>query len=153
MLLDYKAFKEVIVDLNLNLQKLQKVVGSDKPIILDGIVVGRIGEAFACHVYDLQPKKQSNKGFDALSKEGIHVEIKTTQKDSIAFRSIPEHCIALKLYSDGRIQELYNGPGSLIWEGRDRPKGDGTQTAIRISHLKKCQEKVTNPLPIAHPVD
>lgn len=76
----------------------------------DGHMVGSIGECLVADAYELELMPASNKGFDAVSKCGKQVEIKATQGSSVAFRSQPEHVIAIKIFPDGRFEEIYNGP-------------------------------------------
>lgn len=80
----------------------------------DGHTVGSIGEAIAAHYYGLRLLTASTKGHDALFEEQA-VEIKATQGDSIALRDNPEHLLVIKLYRDGSWDEVYNGPGGLVW--------------------------------------
>ncbi len=104
----------------------------------DGHMVGSIGEVLVAEKYDLKLMPASNKGFDAKTKSGKQVEIKATQKNSVAFRSNCQHAIVIKINSDGTFTEVYNGPGQLIWDefkGKKVPKNG--QFSIALSKLKK----------------
>jgi hypothetical protein len=75
----------------------------------------------------------SNKGYDAVTKSGLKVEIKATQSNSAAFRSEPEHTIVIKIEPDGTFEEIYNGPGSLVWEqfsGKSLPSNGQYQISL-----------------------
>ena len=109
----------------------------------DGHMVGSIGECLVADAYQLELMPASNKGFDAMSKCGKQVEIKATQGSSVAFRSQPEHVIAIKIFPDGRFEEIYNGPGSLVWqqfEGRPRPSNGQYQISLR--RLRELHQKL-----------
>ena len=82
----------------------------------DGHMVGSLEECLVANAYALELMTASNKGYDAVSKSGLKVEIKATQSKSAAFRSEPEHTIVIKIEPDGTFKEIYNGPGSLVWE-------------------------------------
>jgi hypothetical protein len=82
----------------------------------DGHMIGSLGECLLANSYGLELKTASNKGFDAVTESGLEVEIKATQSNSVAFRSQPQHTIIIKLLPDGTFDEIYNGPGALVWE-------------------------------------
>lgn len=81
----------------------------------DGHMVGSIGECLVADAYDLELMTASNKGYDATTKTGEKVEIKATQSKSVAFRSEPQYAIVIKILPNGTFEEIYNGPGALIW--------------------------------------
>lgn len=110
----------------------------------DGHMVGSIGECLVADAYDLELQTASNKGFDAIARDGRQVEIKATQSKSVAFRSEPEHTIIIKILPDGTFQEAYNGPGSLVWSqfsGKRIPSNG--QYQISLSKLKVLHESVS----------
>ena len=46
-------------------------------------------------------------------------------KDSLTFGDVPERYLGLRVDQDGCVEEIFNGPGSIIWEAikhRKRPK-------------------------------
>ena len=109
----------------------------------DGHMVGSIGECLVANAYDLELMTASNKGYDAISKDGVQVEIKATQSKSVAFRSEPEHAIIIKIFPDGTFEEAYNGPGKLIWQqfkGKTLPSNG--QYQISLSKLGVLNETV-----------
>lgn len=109
----------------------------------DGHMVGSIGECLVADAYGLELMTASNKGFDAISENGLQVEIKATQSNSTAFRSEPEHAIVIKINLDGTFEEIYNGPGYLVWQqfiGKKLPSNG--QFQISLNKLKALQEKV-----------
>lgn len=97
-------------------------------------MVGSIGECLVADAYQLELMPASNKGFDALSRCGKQVEIKATQSKTVAFRSEPQHVIAIRILPDGQFEEIYNGPGSVVWrqfEGKPRPSNGQYQISLR----------------------
>ena len=109
----------------------------------DGHMVGSIGECLVADAYDLKLLTASNKGFDAITRDGKQIEIKATQSKSVAFRSCPQHTIVIQIKTDGSFEEIYNGPGRLVWsqfEGKNLPSNG--QHQISINKLKLLNEQV-----------
>ena len=109
----------------------------------DGHMVGSIGECLVAEAYDLELMTASNKGYDAIDKQGRQVEIKATQASSVAFRSAPQFAIVIQLHADGTYSEIYNGPGDLVWklfEGRKRPSNG--QFQVSVSKLRELNALV-----------
>lgn len=107
----------------------------------DGHLVGSIGEALAAYYYGLELLPASTKGKDATIN-GIDVEIKATQARMVAFGHEPEHALVLKIDQYGAFEEIYNGPGNLIWEQfKDKKLPSNGQYAIGISKLKQLNEQ------------
>ena len=109
----------------------------------DGHMVGSLGECLVADAYGLELKKASTKGHDAVSRSGLEVEIKATQANSVAFRSEPQHVIVVKIMRDGTFEEIFNGPGSLVWaqfSGKRLP--DNGQFQIRLSKLQELNRRI-----------
>ncbi len=109
----------------------------------DGHMVGSIGECLVADAYGLELMNASNKGYDALSPSGQQVEIKATQAKSVAFRSQPEHTIAIKILPNGTFEEIFNGPGNLVWQQFDgKPLPSNGQYQISLNKLKELNKQV-----------
>ena len=111
----------------------------------DGHLVGSLGECLVSDAYGLELLTASNKGYDAITKEGLKVEIKATQSKSIAFRCEPEHAIIIKIMPNGTFEEIYNGSGALIWQqfaNKKRPSNG--QFQISTTKLKALNEKISD---------
>lgn len=110
----------------------------------DGIMVGSIGEVLAAYHYDLELLSTGSAKHDARSHQGCHVQIKTTQRDSIDIREMPDNLLVLKLDPDGKCIECYNGPGQLVWDkivcGRPVPKAGFY--SMSLARLAKLQREV-----------
>ncbi len=92
---------------------------------IDGRLVGDVGEVIAALEYDLILGDVSRPTHDASTPDGRKVQIKATFKDSLTFRSVPDYYLGFKLYADGRHEEVFNGPGRLIYERYAKRKGIG----------------------------
>lgn len=111
----------------------------------DGHLVGSLGECLVADAYDLELLAASNKGYDAITKDGLKVEIKATQSNSVAFRSEPEHAIIIKIIPDGTFEEIYNGSGKLIWEqfaNKKQPRNG--QFQISITKLRVLNDMMSD---------
>ena len=76
-------------------------------------------------------------------KTGLEVEIKATQSNSVAFRSQPQHTIIIKILRDGTFEEIYNGPGCLVWEqfkGKRLPSNG--QFQVSLNKLRQLNQQV-----------
>ena len=100
----------------------------------DGHLVGSIGEVLVAEHYGLELLPNSTKTHDAVSKDGKYIQIKATQKDSIAISSEPDYLIVIKLLSDGSWHEIYNGPGKPAWDNAGKLQKNG-QRPISLSKL------------------
>ena len=87
----------------------------------------------------------SNKGYDAVTGNGLEVEIKATQSNSVAFRSQPQHTIIIKILPDGTFEEIYNGPGAQVWDqfiGKQLPSNGQFQVSLnKLRHLNQSVAK------------
>lgn len=109
----------------------------------DGHMVGSLGECLVADAYGLELQTASNKGYDAFSRTGLEVEIKATQSNTIAFRSKPRHAILIKILPDGTFEEIFNGPGLLIWEQFEgKPLPSNGQFQISVNKLRKLNQLV-----------
>ena len=86
----------------------------DRHFTMDGHLVGSIGECMAAYFYNIELSKSSQRNYDGI-KDGIEIQIKTTQKKTVLISSKPEHLIVLQLLEDGQVLEVFNGPGDVVW--------------------------------------
>ena len=142
-MINHKKFQLLIKQLYATVNELENMFPG-RHFTPDGHMVGSIGECLVADAYGLELMPASNKGFDAISKSGKQVEIKATQSNSVSFRSKPEHAIVILILANGSFEEIYNGPGSMVWqvfEGKPLPSNG--QYQISISKLKAINETVT----------
>lgn len=112
-----------------------------RPFTVDGHLLGSIGEVLAAYHYGLDLTTPSTEGCDAESVRLGRIEIKTTQRSSVAFRSQPPHLLVFRLDRSGAAEEIFNGPGSLIWPFVGTPQKNG-QRSISLSKLRELQRQV-----------
>lgn len=107
-----------IIEINTITREIQEEF-PEKSFNLDGILIGNIVEVMVAHAYGIILYKQSEKTHDGeVLNDGRKVQIKGTQKmDSIVIRENPDYLIVEYLdKNNGKIQEIYNGPGDLVWK-------------------------------------
>lgn len=141
-MIDEKQLKSLVQQLYAVVSNLEDMFPG-RHFTPDGHLVGSLGECLVAEAYDLQLMPASNSGFDAVSKTGVEVEIKATQSKSVAFRHKPEHTIVILIKPNGTFEEVYNGPGTLIWKqfrGKKRPSNG--QYQISLNKLKTLSELV-----------
>jgi hypothetical protein len=139
----HEAIQEVpglIEELYRIVDRLEKLFPG-RPFTVDGHLLGSIGEVLAAYLYSLDLTKPSTMSCDAESAQIGSVEIKTTQRRSVAFRSEPPHLLVFRLNRDGTAEEVFNGPGSIIWPHVGKPGRSG-QRAIPLTKLRQLQHQV-----------
>ena len=102
---------------------------------VDGHLVGSIGEVIVAEHYGLALLPNSTKTHDAVTKDKRNVQIKATQVKSISISSEPDYAIVIKLFPDGSWEEVYNGPGKLVWDAAGKMQKNG-QRPISLNKLK-----------------
>ena len=141
-MIDHKRFQRLVQQLYSTVEELEKMFPG-RHFTPDGHMVGSIGECLVADAYGLELMNASNKGYDALSPSGLQVEIKATQAKSVAFRSQPEHTIAIKILPNGTFEEIFNGPGNLVWQLFDgKPLPSNGQYQISLNKLKELNKQV-----------
>jgi hypothetical protein len=115
----------------------------NREFTIDGRLVGDVGEVIAALEYDLILHDVSQPTHDAITSDGRNVQIKATFKDSLTFRTVPDYYLGFKLYPDGRQEEIFNGPGNLIYARYGGRKGIGVVLlSFPVSELRRLSEKV-----------
>ncbi|MCQ4109518.1 DUF6998 domain-containing protein [Aeromonas sp. JL9] len=141
-MIDHKQFQRLVQQLYSTVEELEEMFPG-RHFTPDGHMVGSIGECLVADAYGLELMNASNKGYDALSPSGLQVEIKATQAKSVAFRSQPEHTIAIKILPNGTFEEIFNGPGNLVWQQFDgKPLPSNGQYQISLNKLKELNKQV-----------
>ena len=139
--MDEKRFPELIRQLYGIVDELERMF-SGRHFTPDGHMVGSIGEALASHYYDIELLPASSKGHDGRKGERL-VQVKATQRESIAISSEPQHLLVLRLERDGSFDEAYNGPGHQVWDlVSSKPMPKNGQHQIRLSKLRELTQRV-----------
>jgi hypothetical protein len=108
---------------------------------LDGHLVGSIAEVIASYMYDLELLPSSQKCHDGrCQRTGLNVQIKGTQRKRVAMYGEADHLIVLHL-ANGRVEEVYNGPGSAPWRAAG-PMAKNGQRSISVRKLRELALKV-----------
>ena len=142
-MIDSRAIDEVpnlVADLYRIVDRLEGLFHG-RPFTVDGHLLGSIGEVLAAYHYGLDLTAPSTKGCDAQSAWVGGIEIKTTQRKSVAFRSEPPHLLVFQLDRTGRADEVFNGPGKLVWPFVGNRQKNG-QSSITLSKLRELQRIV-----------
>ncbi|MBE3024828.1 hypothetical protein GQ37_005345 [Janthinobacterium sp. BJB1] len=99
----------------------------NRKFTVDGRLVGDIGEIIAELEYDIILDEVSQPAYDGVTSDGKkRVQIKATFKDSLTFKGTPDYFLGFKLFPDGRHEEIYNGPGSIIYDRYAHRRGIGS---------------------------
>jgi hypothetical protein len=110
---------------------------------IDGRLVGDVGEVIAALEYDVVLHDVSQPTHDATTPCGRNVQIKATFKESLTFRSVPDYYLGFKLYPDGRHEEIFNGPGKVIYDRYATRRGIGVALlSFPVAELRRLSEQV-----------
>ena len=121
-----------------------------KAFTIDGRLVGDIGEAIAQRDYEVRLFDHLARDYDGVTPCGRRVQVKATFKESLTFHRVPDYYLGLKLYEDGRYEEIYNGPGQLIAERFQHRSGFAQQLlSFPIKTLRALSEQVPSDQRIA----
>jgi len=114
-----------------------------KAFTIDGRLVGDIGEVIAALEYEVTLYEVLRPGYDGETPDGRRVQIKATFKDSLTFKGTPDYYLGFKLDDDGEYDEVYNGPGCLIFERFQHRGGIGqVLLAFPIRELRLLSVRV-----------
>lgn len=112
---------------------------------LDGHLVGSLGEVYAAEHYGLELARASEKTHDGAAPDGRLVQIKATQRKSIGIGSEPNYLIVLLISQEGEFEEIYNGPGNLVWnQVKDKPMPKNGQYQVSLSRLRELNTRVAD---------
>ena len=143
-MIDHEKFQTLVKQLYATVNELEQMFPG-RHFTPDGHMVGSIGETLVADAYNLELMTASNKGYDAVSRSGQQIEIKATQSKSVAFRHEPEFAIVIKISPNGTFEEIYNGPGKLVWsQFSEKPLPSNGQYAISLNKLKELNSSIEN---------
>jgi len=102
-----------------------------------GNLLGDYGEFICINHYDLEKAPAGSKDYDALTKDGKTVQIKTNHAAStIGFRGKADLMLVVYVADDGEFEELYYGDFQLVKDNSNYGARDNKHS-ITISKLKK----------------
>ncbi len=112
---------------------------------LDGHLLGSIGEVYATERYGIELTKSSSECHDGTTKDERKrdVQIKVTQRNTIGLSSEPKYLIVLRIDERGSFEEVFNGPGDIVWElVKDKKLPKNGQYQISLSKLRTLNKNV-----------
>ncbi len=144
MIIDHDKLQILVKQLYATVNELENMF-PDRHFTPDGHLVGSLGECLVANAYGLELLTASNKGYDAITKDNVKVEIKATQAKSVGFRSEPEHTIIIKIMPDGTFEEIYNGSGARVWQQFvNKKQPSNGQFQISIFKLRALNDLVSD---------
>ena len=104
-----------------------------------GNLLGDYGEFICINHYNLEKAPSGSEGYDALTKDGKTVEIKTNRASGqIGFQGEADLMLVVSVADDGEFEEIYYGDFKLVKENSRYSARDNKNT-ITISKLKKLK--------------
>ena len=104
-----------------------------------GNLLGDYGEFICINHYNLEKAPSGSGGYDALTRDGRTVEIKTNRSSGqIGFRGEADLMLVVSVADDGEFEEIYYGDFKLVKENSRYSARDNKNT-ITISKLKKLK--------------
>ena len=126
-----------------------KAAFPNRAFTIDGRLVGDVGEVIAALEYDVILHANIQPGHDATTVDGRNVQIKATFKDSLTFRTVPDYYLGFKLYRDGKHEEIFNGPGKIIFDRYANRKWIGERfLSFPISEFRRLSATIPEDLRI-----
>lgn len=141
--MDTSRFPELIRDIYRAVDELESMFPG-RYFTPDGHMIGSIGEAIAKHYYGVELYSASHEGHDGEA-EGWQVQVKATQRKSIAIASEPDQLLVFRINRDGSFVEEYNGPGKTVWSlVSNKPRPKNGQYQIGLAALRKLMTLVAS---------
>ncbi len=119
-----------------------KAAFGKRSFTIDGRLVGDVGEVIAAIEYDIQLHDSIQPCHDGATSDGRKVQIKATFKDCLTFRTVPEYYLGLKLHRNGSYEEVFNGPGKVIYDYYVKRKGIGKSLLSFPISVLRCLSDV-----------
>lgn len=120
-----------------------KTAFPNRAFTIDGRLVGDVGEVIAALEYDVVLHEVIQPHHDATTSDGRNVQIKATFKEALTFRTTPDYYLGFKLYPDGRHEEVFNGPGKVIYDRYVKRKGIGVSLlSFPIAELRRLSKMI-----------
>lgn len=138
----HRAITEALELIFHGIQKLKDTF-PNRVFTIDGRLVGDIGEVIAELEYDMTVHDVSQPRHDGVTSDGKLVQVKATFKNSLTFKTVPEYYLGFRLCPSGQYEEIFNGPGQVIYDRYAHRKGIGLSLlSFPINELRKLSESV-----------
>lgn len=149
---DAECLSQAIRDLYAIVDRLEeKCAEHGRHFTLDGHLLGSIGEVYAAERHGISLYTSSKKAHDGWKVDTAgrrrEVQIKVTQTRAkrrvVPISHKPDYLIVLLADEDGLFEEVYNGPGTKVWDlVKDRPKPSNGQYQIALGKLRELDAEV-----------
>ncbi len=116
-----------------------------KNFTLDGRLVGDLGGILVEEKYNINLDENSKAKNYGKTSDDKDVQIKTTMQGILTFptEAIPDYYIGIKINKDGSFEEIYNGPGQLIYQIiKHKAKPSNKLYNIPIDKLRELNSQV-----------
>jgi hypothetical protein len=116
--------------------------------MLDGRLVGDIGEILVQAAYDLEIFDDLPNDYDGRTSDGRRVQIKPTMNNALTSPAshVPDCHLGIKIHRDVSFSEVFSGPGLVEWQvkGRIPPKTNlhTLNLTLNLGALKSLSKKV-----------
>ncbi|UCJ16024.1 hypothetical protein K5Q02_19740 [Pseudomonas sp. MM211] len=138
----HRAITEALELIFEGIQKLKDTF-PNRVFTIDGRLVGDIGEVIAELEYDMAVHEVSQPRHDGVASDGKLVQVKATFKNFLTFRTVPDYYLGFRLHPNGEYEEIFNGPGQIIYDRYIHRKGIGLSLlSFPISELRKLSKSV-----------
>lgn len=125
----HEIIEDALLKIFAGIKQLKEALPT-KEFTIDGRLVGDIGEAIVQRDYELSLYEKLVKHYDGETSCGKKVQIKATFKEALTFKKIPDYYIGIKIFENGKYEEIFNGPGSVIAEEYGHRKGFGNELLL-----------------------
>lgn len=140
----HEIIEDALLKIFVGIQQLKEALPT-KEFTIDGRLVGDIGEAIVQRDYQIKLYDGLAKDYDGETPCGKRVQIKATFKDSLTFKKESDYYIGIKIFENGKYEEIFNGPGKIIAEHYKNRKGIGEELlSFPNKKLKELSSSVSN---------
>ncbi len=137
----HEIIEDALLKIFAGIQQLKEALPA-KEFTIDGRLVGDIGEAIVQRDYHIKLYDGLAKDYDGETPCGKRVQIKATFKDSLTFKKASDYYIGIKIFENGKYEEIFNGPGNIIAEHYKNRKGIGQELLSfpnkKLKELSSC---------------
>lgn len=149
---DTECLSQAIRDLYAIVDRLgEECAVHDRHFTLDGHLLGSIGEVYAAERHGISLYTSSKKAHDGWKVDTTgrrrEVQIKVTQTRAkrrvVPISHQPDYLIVLLVDEDGSFEEVYNGPGTKVWDlVKDKAKPANGQYQVTLNKLRELDAEV-----------
>lgn len=110
-----------------------------------GNLLGDYGEFVCVEAYGLSKAPPGSDGYDALTPDGLKVQIKTNHASgTIGFRGSADLMLVIYVGADGEFSEIYYGDFAVVQANASYSKRDN-KSVITVSKLRQLAVQIGRP--------